>query len=303
MLGADFQHKINQILSEFNSTWIDLKTSFDYVFEAALDFGKETGSCHGSQTITTLASQPGYSLNPDFLEILTKDDHNDGLLKYYDGSCTEWLTWESYSDFLQNENAAGTPNSFAVLDDAIPTRLTGAATSIGLQVGGESVLTDVTGAFASLYPGDTVINTTKSYYGYVIAKPTSATAVTTAMFDLSSRGGSYAGWAVNDDYIIQPAPRYKIFLDPPPSSAGNIVTVSYIAKPSPVYSDYGTYSFATGYEDALIKYAAWLYKHRDSKPQFGDPLYIAYERAMRKGKSVNRKAVGAVGFRVNWVKG
>jgi hypothetical protein len=122
------------------------------------------------------------------------------------------------------------------------------------------------------------------------------------MFDLSARGGAYASWAANDAYVIQPAPRYKLFLDPAPLTAAQTITVSYIAKPNPVYSDYGVYPFATGYEEAIIKYAAWLYKYRDSKQNMGDPMYMAYERAMRKAKNVNRKAVGAVGFRVNFMK-
>jgi hypothetical protein len=69
-----------------------------------------------------------------------------------------------------------------------------------------------------------------------------------------------------------------------------------------VYSDFGQYPFATGYEDAIIKYAAWMYKYRDSKPQLADPLYMVYDRMLRKAKNVNRKAVGVVGYRVNWTK-
>jgi hypothetical protein len=164
------------------------------------------------------------------------------------------------------------------------------------------VLTDTSGSFLTLFPGDTVVNTTNDYYGVVLQAPATATAVTTAMFNPDTRGSAYAGWAKDDTYIVQPAGRYKIFLDPAPSTSGHTVTVTYFAKPYPVYSDYGSYPFATGYEDALIKYAAWLYKTRDSKPAYGDPLYVAYDRQLRKAKNVNRKAVGATGFRVNFMK-
>jgi len=302
MIGSDFQHKLNQVLSEFNSTWIDLKTSFDYVFEAAKDFAKESKTCHGTQTITTVAGQAAYDVNPDFLECMTTDDSGNGIIQYSDGTNSNWLGQESYSDYLQNENSAGTPDSFCITDAAIKTRKTGTATSNGVHAGGESVLTDTAASFLSLYPGDAIVNTTKSYYGFVIAVPTTATAVTTAMFDLSGRGGAYASWASSDAYIIIPEARYKVYLDPPPVSAAQTVTISYYAKPLPVYSDYGLYPFATGYEEALIKYAAWLYKYRDSKPQLADPFYMAYERQMRKAKNVNRKAVGAAGFRVNFMK-
>jgi hypothetical protein len=37
MLGIDYISRINQQLSEFNSSWIDLKTSFDYLYEASKD--------------------------------------------------------------------------------------------------------------------------------------------------------------------------------------------------------------------------------------------------------------------------
>lgn len=299
MIGATFQNRINQLLSEVgNSTWIDLKSSFDYMYEASKDFGKETKSCHGSQAITTKANTAAYNLNPDFLEIMTKDDYDNYIIQYFDGTNTTWLSWESYSDFLQNANLPGTPTSFAITDAPIVSRITGTATATGNQAGGESVLTDSAATlFSTTYPGDSIVNTLKTYFGIVLSV---GTTLTTAMFDLTQRGGAYASWSTSDTYMIQPQPRYQILLDPPPLTPGQTATVTYLAKPLPVYSDYGTYPFATGYEEALIKYATWLYKYRDSKPQMGDPLYLAYERAMRKGKNVHRKAVGAVGFRVNY---
>ena len=300
-VGAMFQAQLNQILSEFNSSWVDLKTSFDYVYESAKDFAKETSCCHGSQTITTVSGTAEYNLNPDFLEVLTKDDHNKPIIKFYDGTSTDWLSMQSYSDFLQDDDTPSTPNGFAITDASIGDRITGTATSTGAVSGGESILTDATADFSSVYPGDVVINTTNDYYGYCIGKGT--TSITTAMFDLTVRGGQYVGWSSSDTYIIQPVGRYQVVLDPTPDTSGQIITVPYQARPTPVYSDYGIYPFATGYEEALIKYAAWLYKYRDSKPQFGDPLYMAYERAMRKGKHVNRKAVGTKGFRINFTKG
>jgi hypothetical protein len=301
MIGAIWQQQLNQILSEFNSSWIDLKTSFDYIYEAAKDFAKETSCCHLSQTITTISGTSDYNLNPDFMEVLTKDDHNKPIVKFYDGNSTDWLSMQSYSDFLQDDDTPDTPNCFSITDAPTISRISGTTTSAGVHSGGESVLRDTTADFSTVYPGDVVINATNDYYGYCIAKGT--TSITTAMFDLTVRGGQYVSWGSGDAYIIQPVGRYQIWLDPTPSISGQIITVPYFAKPIPVYSDYGIYPFATGYEEALIKYAAWLYKYRDSKPQFGDPLYVAYERTMRKGKNVNRKAVGKKGFRVNFMKG
>lgn len=300
MIGAVYLNQLNQMLAEFASGWVDIKTSFDYLYEAAKDFSKETRACHSSQTITTVAGLASYNLNPDFREIMTKDDSDNFIVAYSDGTYTSWLSWEGYSTYLQNNNSAGTPFSFSITDAVLPDRITGTVTTGHAQVGGESVLTDSAATFTSLYPGDSIINTSQSYYGLVLKN---STTLTTAMFDISARtGATYKGWTLADIYLIQPAPRYMLVLDPTPSVSGKTVTVTYYAKPLPVYSDYGSYPFATGYEGALIKYAAWLYKYRDSKPSLADPLYMAYEKEMRKGKNVNRKATGTVGFRVSWMK-
>jgi hypothetical protein len=192
------------------------------------------------------------------------------------------------------------PSFFAISDVNIPERITGTAVLDGIEVGGESKLYTSLETIPGLYQGDSVVNITSNCYG-VVLKP--GLPAITAIFDLSSRTGEYSSWHVGDQFLIQPQPKYQIFLDPTPNKSGDVITISYLSKPVPVYSDYGTYPFATGYEEAIVKYAAWLYKYRDSKPALGDPLYIAYEKAMRKGKNVNRKAEGVVGFRVNWSKG
>ena len=307
MIGAVLQQKLNQQIAEFASTWIDLKTSFDYLYEAAKDFAKETRACHENQVITTVATQPSYNLNPDFLEVMTKDDHDNYVVGYSDGTNTTWLSWESWSDYVQNLNSPGTPTRFCIVDAPIVDSFAGIATATGSVIGGEATLTDAAATqFLTLYPGDYVVNTSGvgllAIYSGVVLGAIATNTVKTAMFDITVRGGAYASWAINNTYFIQPASRYQIYLDPPPLTTGSSVFVTYLSKPHPVYSDYGTYPFATGYEDALVKYAAWLYRYRDSKPQLADPLYAAYERAMRKGKSVHRKAVGVVGYRINFMK-
>jgi hypothetical protein len=301
MIGALYLQQLNELLSEFGGNWINIKISFDYLYEAAKDFSKETSSCHNTQIITTIANKSAYDLNPDFLEILSKDSHGKGIVALSAEHGTNWLSWESYSNYLQNDdNQPGYPSFYAVSDSSIPIRSIGTAVRDQDEIGGESMLYYSIGEVPTVFPGDSVINTTQNCYG-VVLQP--GMPITTAMFDLSSRGGEYSSWIENDKFIIQQQPRYQIFLDPTPNESGQIITVSYLSKPAPVYSNYGTYPFATGYEEAIVKYAAWLYKYRDSKPAMGDPLYAAYERAMRKGKNVNRKAEGVVGFRVNWTKG
>ena len=168
MIGKLYQSQLNQLLSESSSTWIDLKTSFDFMYEAAKDFSKETKACHGSQTITTVATQAEYNLNPDFLEVLTKDDHDLPVIKYSDGTNTTWLSWESYSDYLQGDNPDGTPSSFAITDATLVTRITGTVTTGSTNAGGETTLTDTGTVLTSLFPGDNIINTKSDYYGLVL---------------------------------------------------------------------------------------------------------------------------------------
>ena len=299
-LGADIQGRINLALAEPNtSQWIDLKGSFDYCYEAAKDFAKETNCWVQTQTIPTVANQAAYPLNPDFLEVLTKDDNNFGVVEYAIGSSVTWLNWESYNSYLQNNNPVGTPTDYAICAAPLNSRITGTVTTGSTFVGGETSLIDSNQAlFGSLYPGDSVVDTTSGNYGFVIAAGTNPT---TAMFSIAGRFSTYASWALTDTYMVQMQPRYQILLDPPPSATGQVLTVTYNAKPLPVYSDYGTYPFATGYEEAIIAYAAWKYRYRDSKPQLGDPLYAIYERYMRKAKNVHGKAAGKTGFRVNFI--
>ena len=300
-LGVDIQGRINLALAEPNtSQWIDLKGSFDYCYEAAKDFTKETNCWVQTQTISTVANQAAYPLNPDFLEVLTKDDNNFGLVEYAIGSSVTWLNWESYNSYLQNNNPVGTPTNYAICAAPLNARITGTVTTGSTETGGETSLIDSNQTlFSSLYPGDSVVDTTSGNYGFVIAAGTNPT---TAMFDMSGRSSSYASWSIAHTYMVQMQPRYQILLDPPPSVTGQTVTVTYLAKPLPVYSDYGTYPFATGYEEAIIAYAAWKYKYRDSKMKNqGDPLYMIYERDMRKAKNVHGKAAGKQGFRVNFI--
>ena len=301
MTGLQYQNLISQLLSEYNTTWIDLKSSFDYVWEAAKDFSKETRAHSVTQSITTVALTAGYNLLPSFLEILTKDDHEEYVVQYYDGTNTNWISLESYSDYLQNGNTSGTPSNFCVTDATAPAAITGTADSTLSPVAGQTALVDASADFTLVTIGDEVLNATTGDWGIVQAK-NSTTSIQTAMFDLSVRGGAYIGWSATDAYIITPAPRYQIILDPPPNTTGHIVTVNHYANPYPVYSDYGSYPFATDYEEALVKYAAWLYRYRDQKPNIGDPLYVFYEKQMRKAKNTQRRATGVKGFRVSFMK-
>jgi hypothetical protein len=306
MIGIDYLTRLYQIISESSdSGWVDKKTSFDFLYEAAKDMAKETKCFTSTATLTTVATQSSYALPPGFLEILTDDGNDNKTVKYYDGSNYSWPTWMAYKDSLAENNttAVSIPQNFSLCDASVGTRITGTATATGTATGGESTLTDTAAAFSATtcFAGDTIYNTTKGYVGFVISV-TDATHLLTAMFDITSSGSPYAGWASSDAYFIQPAPRYNLVLSAPSLTAGHTITVSYFMKPAPVYSDYGSYPFAPGYEEAVLKYAVWLYKYRDSKPQFGNALYQAYDMQIRKANNVHQQATGARRLRVSFIK-
>lgn len=303
MIGIDYLNRLYQILKEnTGSQWIDKKTSFDFIYEAAKDMAKETKSLHSTQTITTVANQSAYDLNPGFLNILATDGYGNNAIKYSDGTYTRWLTQKSYDEVLYANNTTSVtyPQNFAIADHANLTRITGSATASGSASGGESTLTDAAATFTSLKAGDAIYNTTQSYIGVVLSV-TDSTHIVTAMFDHETTASPYASWTSGDAYIIQPAERYQIIIDPPPSTSGHTATVTYYCTPDPVYSDYGAYPFPSGYNEALLKYAVWLYEYRDKQPDFGNALYVAYDVQIRKANNVNNLATGKKKFSVSFI--
>ncbi len=304
MIGAEYLFRLHQALNEStpSGTWVDKKTSFDYLYEAVKDFCKETKALHSSQTITTLASTTSYDLNPDFLEIYSTKGFRDEdkVIKLYDGTNYYWPTWKPYAEtFYHNDSTdVAIPTNFSIIDSTPETRLTGTAGASSTNSGGESTLT--ISDTSSCYAGDMVMNTTNSYLGIVL-NVASSTTLTTAMFDVSDRSSSYANWTSGDGYLIQPRSRFKLVLDPPPSTTGYTITIPYLQLPPPVYSDYGSYSFAVGCEEALIAYATWKYKYRDtSRGNKEDNLFKVYDAMVRKAKNNFNVMTGRRSIQVSW---
>ena len=323
MIGLDYQRRLSQLLSEsVGSYWVDQKSGFDYLYEASRDFSKEVKAFHNTADIATVASQTEYSLPPDFMEILTQDGYGNKTIQFTDLSGNvSWLSRIGYGKLLweNNTTSVSNPTEFAITDGFPADRLIGTATANGVNSGGESVLTDINADFSSVSVGDSVVNTTRNYIGVVLSTygvmttqsgqkiltqsgiPITTTLLVTAMFDVSSSQSAYANWTAGDNYFIQPQSVYDIVVNPPPATSGMIISVPYICRPFPVYSDYGSYSFATGYEEALLKYAVWLYKYRDSKGNQGDALYRYYDQQIRKAKNIHRGATTPKSFRVSFI--
>ena len=305
MLGINYLKRLEQLLAQSypSSGWLDKKTSFDFIYEAAKDFVSKTKCLYNTQSITTVASQVNYALNPDFMEVYAENlDDAVKVLKYAVSSGNvSWLEQQFYSSQYYDNNSTPVliPSNFAVVTKSALSRITGTVTSSASQSNGESNLIDTNGNFANVSAGDDVYNTTQEYIGIVLSK-TSNTQLVTAMFDVSNTTSSYAGWTLSDGYVIQPSARYEIYIDPPPSTSGHTVTVPYTQRPSPVYSDIGSYNLIN--EEAILKYAAWLYKYRDSSPQVGDALYQYYDRAVREASNSHIRATGNRLFRVSWKK-
>ena len=262
-------------------------------YDAAVEFVDRTGCLRSSQSITTVADQASYDLEPDFLRLYMKNSSGNFYIKYNDGSNNSFPTWKDYEDIFyeNNEDSVTTPGKFTIIDSDLPDQVTGTATSDGAASGGECTLTDTSGDFSDVEAGAIVHNTTDTSSGIVLSK-TSSTVLVVALFS-----GTDNDWSSSDAYVIQPNPRYKLVLDPPPSTADHTITVPYIQRPSPVYSDYGIYRFVN--PSALVKYGFWLYKYRDKEPNFGDSMYKFWEMEIsRKVYSINR-AQRPSGFKVN----
>lgn len=241
-----------------------------------------------------------YSLNHDFMGLYQNNpDTGAPFIRFYDGTETYNVEQKDYDALLyaQNDTAESYPVNFAIIPSSTPTVITSTTTSAGAHSGGESTLTNTSGAFlttnAIVKPGDEVIDKTLSYQGVVLSV-TSATALVTALFNQSVSPSSYGSWGSGDSYVIIPQRRYQLVLDSPLSAGGDTITIPYLQSPAPVYSDYGFYDLPGG-EEAILYYAAWFYKYRDREPNFGDKFYQVWERMVLDGisnfDSVTRKTV------------
>lgn len=279
MDGKTLLNAVEKLLQESSDSGIlDDFTTFQFLNQAAEDIAFRTGALTGSSEITTVANTSAYDLPADFNGLYLRDGSQNLVLPYTDGSTTSSLGWEdSNASTLYNAitSTAGVPVKFSVIDKgSLLSRVSGSALAEGASSGGESTLSGAD--FDNVSAGDIVHNTTDGSTGVVLAK-SGTTSLTTALFD-----GTSNDWSTDDGYVIQPQPRNQINLTPKPSGAGKTLTVHYIARPAPVYSDYGAFRFPYQFTPALTKYAAWLYKYKDKDPNYGDKWYVHYDQQLRQ---------------------
>jgi len=301
MDGKSLTNGLASIISESvsTSTFLDSRSSYDYLYEAALEFCRRTRVLTASQTITTVADQAAYDLNTDFLMLYLRDNRNRYIVKYNDGTNDSFLSFRDYEavTYANNETSVAYPANFSIIDKGTLTdRITGTVTSAGASSLGECTCTDSAAPFTNAKVGDDIHNTTDGSDGVVISV-TSTSALVTSLF-----GGTDNDWDSSDAYVIVPQSRKQLVLDPAPSISGYSVTIMYIQKPDPVYSPYKTYRFDRQYEPAIIKYAAWLYKYKDSEPNFGDAFFKFWDLQCRQAAKTEHKSFNKPSMRVNMMK-
>ncbi len=292
MDGKTIFYNLEHILREGNeSTLLDDKTSWDYIWKAAIQFVKRTRCLSKEQTITTVATQRAYDLGADYLGLYLTDTYNRYFIKYNDGTNDRFILWREYDAVVYGNvtQTVAIPLNFSIKDRSSGyTALTGAATvgSTG------TTLVDTAAPFASVLVGDTAYNTTDGSEG-IVTGVTSSSQLTAVLFN-----GTGNDWGAGDAYVIVPQGIKQLVLDPPPSTTGNVMTVYSLKRPDPVYSDYGIYPFDSQYALAIAHYAAWLYKYREEKPSIGDALYKYWEMEVREAIKDTNKSMNRMGYKV-----
>lgn len=396
MDGKDALRRLRELLDEESTgTWLDDRTSYDYLWEAAKEFVRRTGFHTGVQRIETSPDVRDYALKGDFMGLYLKDPDQRYYIKFYDVGAEHRVffkdyeeieyyesrdvvdlkkgtlsyptsrfrdTQQDFTDYTQtasadtshkitifhtdgserwayigtcpdtsnstdfmvpykekewqnigfNGAAAGTPSYYTVetiSSQSVPNsfsirpkeelygQITGSATATGDATAGECTLEDTSATFLTtdyVSPGDHIHNTTDGSTGVVLEILTTNT-IKVALF-----GGTNNNWTTGDAYVIQPMGRMNINLDPAPDTLNLLMEIPYIKMPAPVYSDYRTYNFPQQVMEAIIKYAAWMYKYRDGEPDFGDVLYVLFDRAVRSIHNSLQPTLKRRKFRVNF---
>jgi len=292
MDGKQLLRQLRDILNESSTSgWMDDFTSYTYLWNGATEFASRTQCFKSTVNITLVANVSQYLLPADFLNLYAKNDDNDYFLFLDDGTgYKRFMFYKDHNDILYQQNTSTEfPYNFTVVDsESDISPISGTASSSG------TALVDAAGDFTGVTVGDTVHNVTDGSAGIVTAY-ISSTQLTVPLF-----GGTNDTWAASDAYEIVPQGRTAILVDPPPSVSAYTVTVPYIQRPTPVFSDYTTYRFQHEYMMAIIMYAAWLYKYRDSKVNEGDRYFQHFDVQVKKySYGVNQRLKNNRRMRVN----
>ena len=290
MDGKDLLRRYKQLLhiKSTDTDW-DEMTGYDNLYSAAKQWVIETKCLTATQTITTTATTETYTIDGKYLSLYLK--HNDRyFLKYNDGTTDYFLYFKPYEEVIFENNTTDVtiPAYFTITDDpTLDTLVSDTADNTDATApGGKSTLTMDTAVFADVTPGDIIYNTTDVSEGIVLSTESTFKILTTALF-----GGTNNYWTASDAFFIQPRKRFLLQLDPGPKTSSHTVTLYYLKKPDPVYTDYGVYEIPYEYSETLCHYAAWLYKYRDQEPQFGDAFYKYWDMQIKNYRRLTNKGL------------
>ena len=306
MDGKLLQYQLNKILNEGEtSSFIDTRTSYDYLYQAACELSRLLQTLTGTQTITTVAGQTTYDINADYYCQYIHDTESKFFVTFDNGSDDDSNMYFRDAAALLGDGITDTRtvlNTYTIMTADLPDRVTGTATESSEAEHGQATLTDSAADFSDIEAGDLVYNVDDESSGVVLAK-VSDTALTTALFGGSLRDGDVKnGWWDSDEYYIHPQSRKQMVLGEIPYAAGYEITLNYIKKPAPVYSDIGRYNFDQTFTAALTKYASFLYKFRDAEPNFASNFLAMWEREVRLARAHEDRTLNRKGYRVNFKK-
>jgi len=289
MDGKRLRRMLRSMLNEESgSNYLDSFTTYDILNQAASKLNERIEHITTEQTISTVADQANYTLDADFVRLTREDNLGRPLIRYSDG--VTLYNIPHVDDDVRWKNATFTttsvaiPDSFAVVyDDSEDSQNSGTATSTATSVAGKATLTATGADFSDVEAGDTIHNTTDGSMGVVISK-TSSTVLLTALFD-----GTLNYWTSTDAYVIQPQAKYRIQLTPPPSNGSETLTVPYLKRPKPVYSDYDAFQFPIEFQDALLFYAVGFYKYRNQMHDEGNTWFAHADQNVKRYIKVSNK--------------
>lgn len=288
-------YSLNQSLNEAGvSAFVDKYTSYEYLWDGATKFGERTNFLKAQQVITTTigtGATQAYNINADFLKLYLMDNTNNFILGYTPaGASIQFVQWRQYDDIIyrgQSTVSNPVPSWWTVL--ALPTELSpinSTVTSTGALTKGTSQLTDSTASFlTSVAVGDRIHDYTDGSDG-VILSITDNTHLTAALFN-----GTNNFFTNGDSYSVQTQGIVQLIVNPACSVAGDAITLYYIQRPAPVFSDLGVYNFPAQHINAIISYATWRYKYRDREPVFADHLYQVFEAEIKRIAQMYKSSV------------
>ena len=64
--------------------------------------------------------------------------------------------------------------------------------------------------------------------------------------------------------------------------SGYTIEFPYIQRPAPIFSPYAAYPLQREYCLAIVFYACWLYKYRDSNANMGVRYYVNFDNQVKR---------------------